>query len=237
MNSSVDLPKKTVISELAQECLRRLMTTWFEFERDLNKVPIVKRLNSGTFSKDDYEALLKTLRQQVIEGARWMTRTASSFESNMVDVRAHVIKHSKEEHQDFKLLEKDYCMIGGKLDDILKHPKNPGSEALHSYLMYQSSLPNPINMLGAMWIVEGLGEKMAADWADKISDQLNLNGKGVSFMKYHSAHDEEHMQLLYQLLDRVCQTEGDVDALVKNAVITGKLYAMQLNEIEHDLPK
>ena len=49
-------------------------------------------------------------------------------------------------------------------------PRNPGSEALHGYLMYRAGEPNPVGLLGAMWIVEGLGEKMAKDWAARIEE-------------------------------------------------------------------
>ena len=46
----------------AQEALRGLMRTWMDFERKLAKVPILRRLDTGTFSTQDYQRLLFNLR-------------------------------------------------------------------------------------------------------------------------------------------------------------------------------
>ena len=65
--------------------------------------------------------------------------------------------------------------------------RNPGSEALHGYLMHRASEPNPVGLLGAMWIVEGLGEKMARDWASRIESLTGLGPDCTRFLRYHAA--------------------------------------------------
>ena len=69
-----------VLSAVGQKTLRDLMRAWFAFERRLGKVPVLKRLDCGTFTREDYLCLLRNLRPQVIEGARWIARCASSFD-------------------------------------------------------------------------------------------------------------------------------------------------------------
>ena len=71
-------PSDQTMNPLAQEALRGLMRSWMDFERRLAKVPILRRLDVGTFTLDDYQRLLFNLRAQVVEGARWITRAASS---------------------------------------------------------------------------------------------------------------------------------------------------------------
>lgn len=226
--------EETQLNPEARQCLQQLMRIWFDFERRLNRVPIIHRLENGHFDVGDYRALLLNLRQQVIEGSRWITRCASSFNRDFADVRSLVIGHAKEEHRDYELLEEDYVRIGGALDQIRSHGRNLGAEALHAYLMYRASLPNPIEMIGAMWIIEGLGQKMASNWADRIAELIGNDGQGVNFLRYHGANDDAHMTKLYLLLDRVCRSDSDSKAICKTARVVARLYAMQLEEIDED---
>ncbi|MEX1032356.1 MAG: iron-containing redox enzyme family protein [Cellvibrionaceae bacterium] len=223
-----------VLTEQGQRCLQGLMRVWFEFERNLNRVPIVMRLESGRFTLQDYRKLLLNLRQQVIEGSRWITRSASSFDRDYADVRSVVIGHAKDEHRDYEILEQDYVAAGGKLDDILTAPRNAGTEALHAFLMYRASQPNPVDMVGAMWIIEGLGQKMAAGWADRINELTGGDGSYVNFMGYHGENDADHMEKLYSLLDRVCTGDKTARDIIRTATVVSRLYALQLEEIDND---
>lgn len=222
-----------VKSTQGRACLRGLMQIWFEFERQLGRVPLVTRLERGQFNQDDYRQLLLHWRQQVIEGGRWISRTASSFDRTFADVRSVVIGHAQEEHRDYEVLEQDFVAAGGDLDTLRSAERNAGTEALHAFLMYRASQPNPIDMVGAMWIIEGLGQKMASDWADRIEMLTKTQGELTRFMRYHSENDDDHLNKLYALLDRLCQSEADVKAIQRTARVTARLYALQLEEIDH----
>src|SRR5258707_1342666 len=128
----------------AQGLLRQLLSVWLEFERRLEKVPIIRRLEQGTFTIEDYLSLLSNLRPQVVEGARWITRAASSFTAEYAELRSTVIHHALDEHRDYEMLEQDYVSVGGNLEDIRQAPRNIGTEALAAFLMQQASQPNPV---------------------------------------------------------------------------------------------
>ena len=96
----------------------------------LDEVPIVRRIETGTATVEDYQRLLLHLRQQVVEGGRWISRAASNFSVELFDLRSAAIRHAAEEHRDFLLLERDYVAVGGSLDEIRGGRKNVGSEAL-----------------------------------------------------------------------------------------------------------
>ena len=234
MTDPVQLPRPEGLSEVGQLTLRGLMRAWFDFERRLSRVPILRRLEMGEFSITDYRRLLLHLRPQVVEGSRWISRTASSFDRDHADVRSMIIGHASEEHRDYEILEQDYVAAGGELADIQSQPRNLGTEILHAYLMYHASQPNPTCMLGAMWIIEGLGDKMASDWADRVEELTGTDGGCTRFMRYHARNDERHMDKLYALLDRVCVDESRGNEIVQMALAVGRLYAMQLEEIDND---
>lgn len=232
MTAAIELMRPDVLTELGQQTLRALLRSWFDFERRLARVPIIRRLDTGDFTQDDYRRLLLNLRPQVVEGARWISRCASSFDRNHADVRSVIIGHASDEHRDYELIESDYVASGGSLAEIKAQPRNLGSEILHSYLMYRASQPNPTCLLGAMWIIEGLGDKMARDWAARIEELTQSDGGNTRFMRYHADNDERHMDKLYALLDRVCVDRPSADGIVKASLAVGRLYAMQLEEID-----
>lgn len=234
MAESIALLRPEALSETAQDALRRLLRAWFDFERRLARVPILQRLDAGTFTRDDYLRLLLNLRQQVIEGSRWISRCASSFDRDHADVRSAVIGHAHDEHRDYEQLEADYVAAGGDAALIRARGRNPGSEALHGYLMHRAGETNPAGLLGAMWIVEGLGEKMAREWASRIEQLTGLGPECTRFLRYHAGNDSAHMDKLYGLLDRLCRSPAAADDMVLTAKVVGRLYALQIEEIDGD---
>jgi len=223
--------EQSLLNEQAQACLQTLMRIWFDFERGLNRVPIIKRLEAGQFTLEDYQNLLLNLRQQVIEGSRWITRGASSFDRDFADIRSIVIGHAQDEHRDYEMLERDFVAAGGELATIQNTERNIGSEALHAFLMYRATQKNPVDLIGAMWVIEGLGQKMADSWAARVEQLLDLPD-GQSFMRYHGENDQAHMQKLYDMLNRVCDDECVNKGIHKTAVVVARLYLLQLEEID-----
>ena len=94
------LSRPLALSELGQSTLRQLTRAWFAFERRLALVPIVRRLDLGSFTLTDYQNLLLHLRPQVVEGSRWITRAASSFTAEFAQLRSKVVGHAYDEHRD-----------------------------------------------------------------------------------------------------------------------------------------
>jgi hypothetical protein len=227
-----DIERPAALTEMGQATLRRLVRAWFEFERRLAVVPIVRRLDLGTFTREDYQRLLLHLRPQVVEGSRWISRCASSFDREHADIRSIVLRHAHDEHRDYEILEADYAATGGDLETIRKQPRNIGSEALNAFLMHRAGEPNPVGLLGAMWIIEGLGEKMAANWADRVEKLTQVDGACTRFLRYHADNDDSHMDKLYGLIDRVCTSTVAADDVVRTANVVGRLYALQLEEID-----
>jgi len=232
--ATIEITRPAALTELGQATLRRLMREWFEFERRLATVPIVRRLDLGSFNRANYQRLLLNLRPQVVEGSRWISRCASSFERDNADIRSVILRHAHDEHRDYEILDADFVATGGELETIRAQTKNPGSEALHAYLMFRAGEPNPVGLLGAMWIIEGLGEKMAGNWAGRVEELTGFDRSCTRFLRYHADNDDTHLDKLYGLIDRICTQQRIADDVVGTARVVGRLYALQLEEIDID---
>jgi 3-oxoacyl-[acyl-carrier-protein] synthase-3 len=216
----------------ADTLFERLGDVWLELEDHLAKVPILNRLEDGTVTLEDYRRLLFNLRQQVIDGSPWIARAASNFDIDHFELRAAGIKHAEEEHRDHFMLERDYVAIGGSLDELRAGRKNVGSEALSGYLFNYASRPNPAGLLGAMFIIEGLGAKRAAEWAARFQEVLGLADNQVHFMRYHQEADGAHTGDMEAILTSGLIDDGMADEIVRCAQVVARLYALQLEELD-----
>ena len=88
--------------------------------------------------------------------------------------------------------------------------------------MHKASEPNPVGLLGAMWIIEGLGEKMASNWAGRIEALTGFDTSCTRFVRYHADNDDSHMDKLYGLIDRICTSPQAADEVVRTATVVGR---------------
>ena len=218
---------------LIQRTHRGLAQVWIDFESALVRVPIIDRLIGGRLRLEDYQRLLVNLRQQVIEGSRWISRAASNLSPAHEELRSLFVRHSAAEHRDFLLLEQDYAATGGDPQVIRSASKNVGSEALSAFMYHSASRPDPIGLLGAMFIIEGLGNRLAADWAERIKAQLGLAEDAVRFLAYHGENDAEHLDMFDQALRLAVTSDAASSDVVRHAKVVARLYRLQLEELDN----
>lgn len=86
-------------------------------------------------------------------------------------------------------------------------------------MLQRASQENPFDLIGAMFIVEGLGQRVARQWGERIQEQLGLPGDAVSFFLYHSESDVKHFQRLDQAIAAGILTEKLVADIVRCAKV------------------
>ncbi len=238
-NSSKAFPVREIESpeliieenETSEWLVRQLSQIWIEFESSLLKTPIVKTIHEGTLTLDKYKLLLHDLRQQVIDGSQWISRAASNIDIEIFELRSAFIKHTAAEHKDYQMLEKNYENLGENIETIRTGKKNIGTIALTSFMFQQASKSNPIDLLGSMFIIEGIGKRLAAYWGEMIQKQLNLKDDQVSFFTYHGVADENHFHNLEKALNHPLMNRELAEKIANTAKVTARLYALQLNEL------
>lgn len=218
-------------TDYSEWLIRQLTRTWIDFENKLNEVPIVRKIYDGTLDKADYLLLLHDLRQQVIDGSQWISRAGSNISIDLFELRSAFLKHAGTEHKDYQILEKNYKNMGGDLEQLYLGEKNVGAEALSAWMFNQASKANPVDLLGAMFIIEGLGNRMAGFWGELIQKQMNLENNQVDFFLYHGVADLDHFKGLEEALNHPKMNMEIAKRIAKTAKITANLYVMQLEEL------
>ena len=64
---ALELKARTPTTE---RLVRQLAHVWIDFETRLHQIPIVAKLETNRFTRDDYKLLLLNLRQQVVDEAQ-----------------------------------------------------------------------------------------------------------------------------------------------------------------------
>ncbi len=217
------------------DTLRKLAVVFTDFEQRLEATPLIRKLTRGRFELADYQLFLINLRQQVKDGALWMSRAASNVGESHLELRSTLMRHAVTEHRDFRLLEADFVCSGGDVELIRSAPKNVGSEALSAWMFHEASKPDPFGLLGAMFVIEGLGSIKAAPWGRLVKERLNLPDEAVRFLLYHGENDAEHMQEFEEMLRMVLRNDDPgravAERIVMTAKVTARLYALQIEEI------
>jgi 3-oxoacyl-[acyl-carrier-protein] synthase-3 len=214
-------------SAVAERLVRRLTRVWVDFETSLRGVPIVARLESGRFTLADYRLLLTNLRQQVVDAARWIARAASHLDGAAPPLRSLFLQHAR----DVEMLERDFVSVGGTLADIQGASRNIGSETLSAWMFHRAGRPNPLDLLGAIWAIEGLGARLAQRWGAMIRDQLGLTDRQVSFLLHQGGKDDNQPGKLERALSSGLLDDRLADAIVKTARVTARLYRLQLEDL------
>jgi hypothetical protein len=212
---------------------RGLACTWIAFESGLATVPVIARLQGNRLRIEDYRALLLNLRQQVVEGGRWISRAASHLGGGHEELRSMFVRHAAAEHRDYLLLESNFVAAGGDPALVRTTPKNLGSEALSAWMFHAASQPDPVGLLGAMSIIEGLGGSLAGPWADAVQRQLGLADECLTFLRYHGANDGDHLDMFDRALRLAVTSHAVAEDIVRHARITARLYRLQLEELDH----
>jgi 3-oxoacyl-[acyl-carrier-protein] synthase-3 len=213
--------------------LNGLAEVWAEFERGLSRVPVIRRIEDGQASVEDYRRLLLNLRQQVVDGGRWISLAASNFGTDLFPLRSAAIRHAADEHQDFQLLERDYVSVGGDPAAMSSTPANIGSAALSAFMFHRAGQPDPVDLLGAMFVIEGLGTRKAGGWADRLQQSVGLRDEQLTFLRYHSVGDDAHYEVLRLALRSGLFDETQVSQIVRTARVVARLYVLQLEELDH----
>jgi hypothetical protein len=212
---------------------RGLAQAWIDFESALATVPVIARLLGGKLRIEDYRRLLLNIRQQVVEGSRWISRASSYLGHDHEELRSLFVRHAAAEHRDYLLLERDFAAAGGDPALMRTTAKNVGSEALSAWMYHAASRPDPIGLLGAMFIIEGLGQRLALPWSKAIREQLGLPDEAVTFLTYHGENDDDHLAMFEDALRLAIAGRADAEEIVRHARVTARLYRLQLEELDN----
>jgi 3-oxoacyl-[acyl-carrier-protein] synthase-3 len=167
---------------------------------------------------------------QVQQGSVWMRKAIAGLDDRHAALRELVTAHANDEQYDFRILFDDYRRAGGQAPRIEDLRRNPGGEALNAYLHARAERPNAIGLLGAIYVIEGTGQRIVPALLPALKRQLGLPLEAVRFLHYHGENDVNHLARWLTCAEHALRVGGRaaVDDIIATARDTAQLYLMQL---------
>lgn len=214
--------------------LGELATLWHGYRSDVWRTPMIRKLREGRFTVADYLGWMQDWIPQVREGSLWMREGAASVRPPFDGLAALIETHASDEQDDYMILFDDYRKAGGRAGDIDQLRRNPGGEALNSYLHALAATPNPLGLLGAIYIIEGTGQRIIPALLPQMKACLELPADAFRFLDYHGENDAHHLTRWLHAVELVLEHDADGDgarAIVDTARRTAQLYLMQFDHL------
>jgi 3-oxoacyl-[acyl-carrier-protein] synthase III len=210
--------------------LQSLAEVWHDYRSAAWRTPLVQAITQRRFTAADYVRWMESWIPQVREGSLWMREAVAQMRAPYEALGSIVETHASEEQFDFKILFDDYRSAGGGADSVDALRRNPGGEALNAYLHAQAATESPVGLLGAIYIIEGTGQRIIPALLPLLQSQLKLPPGAFRFLAYHGANDEHHLARWLRAVSLVIEADaaGRADeAIIATARRTAALYLMQ----------
>lgn len=232
VTTAIDAPHDPAVAtdpRLAR-LLQSLAEVWHGYRSAAWRTPLVQRITQRRFTTDAYVQWMACWIPQVREGSRWMREAIAQMRPPFEALGALVETHASEEQFDFRILFDDYRAAGGNAAHIDELRRNPGGEALNTYLHAKAATESPVGLLGAIYVIEGTGQRIIPALLPLLQAQLALGPQAYRFLSYHGANDENHLARWLRAVQLVLEADpsGRADAdIVATARRTAQLYLMQ----------
>lgn len=214
--------------------LTELASVWQDYRSQVWRTPLLQRMRTRQLHTADYVRWMEHWIPQVREGSLWMREGAASLTGDYAALAALIDLHADDEQHDFKVLHSDYLKAGGSQADISQLRRNPGGEALNAYLHGLAVTPNPVGLLGAIYIIEGTGQRIVPSLLPLLRQALPLPPDAFRFLEYHGANDEHHLErwlMAVQMTLEMDTTGTAQQAIIQTARHTAAMYLMQFQHV------
>ena len=218
---------------LLRQLLRELAEIWHDYRSQAWRTPIVSRITRGKITRADMLHWMEDWIPQVRQGSIWMRKAVSRLDDRYAALRELVTAHAGDEQYDFRILFDDYRRAGGLTERVEDMHRNAGGDALNAYLHARAERPNPVGLLGAIYVIEGTGQRIVPALLPEIRRQLGLPLEAVRFLHYHGENDVNHLARWLKCAELALAVGGQaaVEDIIATAGDTARLYLMQLGAL------
>jgi 3-oxoacyl-[acyl-carrier-protein] synthase-3 len=220
-------------TEPVAQLLRELADVWHGFRSRMWRTRFVRRIAAGELTRADYRRWMECWIPQVREGTLWMRSAVDNLTGPYADLRELILQHAGEEQFDYRVLFEDYRRAGGEATHVGALRRNAGGEALNAYMHARAASPDPVGLLGGIYIIEGTGQRIIPALLPMLRRQTGLEDTQLAFLRYHGENDASHLQRWLAATLLVVDAGGREACadIVATARAVADLYALQMEHV------
>lgn len=163
--------------------------------------------------------------------SRFLAAAATNISDEKDAIRSRFLQHAIEEDGHHKFALKDLKNLGYPDSYTADSYPLAGTCAIISYHYYLAYHDNPIGMLGAVVVFEGLAEEFAGMSADMYRKKKELTMGEVTFLHTHGKFDIDHMKEARETLNSLVTDEKDKKDIINVAKKMYRFFSMNFQDI------
>lgn len=199
-------------------------TEWAEIKRG----EFWQRVMGHPVSREMYRDLMLQIYHYSRHNS--MNQAVAAFVPAPEGLLKFVYRHAGEELGHERMVTHDLKSIGMLADGDLDKAPLPATEALIGYLYYVALRYGAVARLGYSFWAEGVYGHIQGPFA-KISQDLQLTSKNLTFFGAHAQADIAHIQQVEDAITRFATSKEDQELVVKVARTTLSLTGQLLDQV------
>lgn len=197
----------------------------------LTSDPSFLRFLHGDVPREAYAMFLRETYHLSRHTSRFLSAAVSRMTDEQDQLRSRYMHHALEEDGHHKFALKDLRNLGFEESFATESHPLAGTEAIISFHYYLAHIGNPVSIMGAVMVFEGLAESMAGTAAKSMREKHDLEKSAVTFLHTHAHFDIEHMKDARLVLDTLISSEKDKEEIIDVARKMYKFYQMNFENI------
>ncbi|MEM8547462.1 MAG: iron-containing redox enzyme family protein [Pseudomonadota bacterium] len=203
-----------------------------EFElalADFMQCETMRRMQEGSIELAHYQAILRQIFHHTRENPQIQALATVYFRGAQRDIIKRFYAHASSEIGHDQLALNDLAVTGADVAGIPEEYPLPATSALLAFAFYQIRDHNPVGYLGYLMFLEFTPTTVGGELLAKLAS-LGVPDEATTFLQDHTTIDVGHNKLMEIYVDKLVQTEADIEAVKYGLHATGRLYAAMLDD-------
>jgi pyrroloquinoline quinone (PQQ) biosynthesis protein C len=189
----------------------------------LLSAPAIQRALVGDITRALYIAFLIQAYHHVRHTVPLLMAVGARLPDRLAWLQADVLHYLQEEQGHDQWILNDIEAAGGDREGAAHSRPDLATDALVAFAYDMVGRRNPVGFFGMVHVLEGTSVALALRAADQIKATLALPNRAFTYLRSHGTLDQEHVQDLARILDRL-DCDEDREAIVRCAQSIYWLY-------------
>jgi pyrroloquinoline quinone (PQQ) biosynthesis protein C len=197
----------------------------------LLSAPAIQRALNGDISRGLYLAFLTQAYHHVKHTVPLLMAVGSRLPDRLAWLQPRVIHYLEEEHGHDQWILNDIAAAGGDREAAARGRPDLATDTLVAFAYDMVTRRNPVGFFGMVHVLEGTSVALALRAADRMQTALGLPKHAFTYLRSHGTLDQEHVQDLAGILDRL-DDEQDREAVLVCAQSIYWLYGNMFRRLD-----
>ena len=216
------------LKEKSMQAYERIRTEWNKSMATLVALPHMQLLATQKISLKQYMAFLRETYFHAGLNPQIQAAATIYFKDNPRDVIKRFYQHAISEISHDLLALNDLATLGVDVSDIPKQRPLPSTTALNAFPLFEMQFRNPMAYLGYLFHLEFMPTQNGKEYMS-VLENIGVPKSAMTFIEEHATVDMQHNKFMEFYINKLIQTEADLEAAIYGVVATCELHGKMIS--------